>query len=180
MNRDKEKDCEHFIDNFKMAISNVSEDYFEITQYNSPTKKLRERVFCYELYHQTRVQLKDYYDYKFHGEMDKKAHDSFKKEKKLKNSVPDFIVHVEGDMSYNLIVIEVKHYKARISSIESDLDKLSKFLKVGEYHKGIMLVFGGSENEGIYRRDVLNRLCDLKDDRIDIILVKNSSEFIRR
>ena len=36
------------------ALQNVDVEYFEIKQYGTENAKRRERVFCYELYHQMR------------------------------------------------------------------------------------------------------------------------------
>lgn len=86
------------------------EHYFKIGEAESTELKYRERVYCYELYHQLRNRLGDSYTYKVDGELDKRGHPV------IKPCIPDFVVHVPSRMDRNLVVVEVKHIQNELSS----------------------------------------------------------------
>jgi len=102
-------------------------------------KVFRERVYCYELYHQLRIILGDSFPHKLHGEVDKAGHEFIPGAKK-----PDFIVHDPGNMENNLVVIEVKHIRTGMSELKDDLETLRLFLSEG-YYRAILLVYGDDE-----------------------------------
>jgi len=135
-------DFEHFMEQFKKAITMIDKKYISISMYELPDKRYRERVYCYELYHQLRKLLGDDYQYNLDGELDKKAHPIFKKYKIEK--IPDFIIHYRRDMDYNLAIIEVKPIKSvyeSLSNLKDDLDKIIDFIKIAKYRYGIMLIY---------------------------------------
>ncbi len=137
-----EADFNFFIDQLKKAMLRVDQKYIEISIYELPDNRYRERVYCYELYHQLRIILGDAYQYNLDGELDKKAHPIFMKYKLEK--IPDFIVHHRGDMEDNLAIIEVKPIKSvndSITKLNDDLDKIIDFIEIAEYHYGIMLIY---------------------------------------
>jgi hypothetical protein len=63
--------------------------YFQLPIAGEPDPIFRERVYCYELFHQLRNTLGDDYPYKLDGEVDKIGHPIIKGKKK-----PDSILHV--------------------------------------------------------------------------------------
>lgn len=65
--------------------------------------RFRERVYCYELYHQLRLALPANFLYTLQGEVDKMGHPIITGGVK-----PDFILHKSGTMNDNFLVIEVK------------------------------------------------------------------------
>jgi len=157
---DPNEDWELFSDHLDMCIQNIDEDYFKVNV-NDQEPIWRERVYCYELYHQLRCHLKkEKFNYTLHGEIDKngnhsicKAFNAFSK-KRCPN--PDFVVHKPGDTS-NLVVIEVKTYKADLKSAKVDIEKIEFFLNaIGEhpYKHGIFLVFGSND----LKKCVIDRL----------------------
>jgi hypothetical protein len=85
------------------AIQNIDAHYFQLTVARNDELIYRERVYCYELYHQLRLLLGDDFPYKLDGELDKRGHAIISDGKK-----PDFVIHVPGEMGQNLVVIEVK------------------------------------------------------------------------
>lgn len=138
---------QEYVDAFLLALESaatkMNDDFFQIkfcnpSEYN--VLKFRERVFCYELYHQLRISLGNGFLYKLHGEMDKMSHETYKKSE-LKNTVPDFIVHKPGEPD-NLLVMEVKHKESGLDKIEKDFKKLRNFKIIAGYETGISYVFG--------------------------------------
>jgi hypothetical protein len=101
----------------------------------------RERVYCYELYHQMRKLWPNDCAFCLNGEVDKAAHpilmtlgaDGFK---------PDLLVHRPGDMGGNHAVMEVKSARAVRSGSPKDLNTLAVFRKAVGYERAIYLVYG--------------------------------------
>lgn len=85
------------------ATKSISDSYFllPIAGCDRPIK--RERVYCYELYHQLRIVL-DCAPLMLMGEPDKSGHPKFFK----KGINPDFILHIPGEHTQNNTVIEVE------------------------------------------------------------------------
>ncbi len=125
------------------AGAKTESHYFKLPVAGTEEAIFRERVYCYELYHQLRCLLGDVFPYYLHGEVDKAGHpiipDSYK---------PDFIFHVPGEMNRNLVVIEVKPVTADLGEINNDLEKLQCFLNkdIG-YYWAIMLIYGDNESK---------------------------------
>ncbi len=137
-----ENDFNYFVEQFKKAITMIDEKYISVSMYQLPNKRYRERVYCYELYHQLRKLLGDDYEYMLDGELDKKAHPII--EKSIGAKIPDFVVHYRSYMEQNLVIIEVKsikNIKDNISNLEKDLDKIIEFIEEAEYNYGIMLIY---------------------------------------
>jgi len=157
-----------FLEKLKNAGIKISRDYFELDISDGDESICRERVYCYELYHQLRCELGNDFLYKLYGEMDKKGHPIIRRGVK-----PDFILHIPGKMK-NLAVIEVKPIKTDLRKLEKDLEKLKEFIEEYDYHKGIMLIYGKEAN-GAFER-IKNKLMDF--DKKDILLLwhKESEE----
>ena len=122
------------------AMENVKSSYKQIQCAGSPGTKYRERVYCYELYHQMRIlQDKDEQNYPLaiNGEIDKNGHNI------ISNAFnPDFIIHEQGTMN-NLCVIEVKVSNKK-TGIQKDLHTLICMLHCYQYQYGV-LIFAGVE-----------------------------------
>ncbi len=100
----------------------------------------RERVYCYELYHQMRSRWPKGTGWVLNGEVDKRNHPHLGG----RAPKPDFLAHVPGK-SRNYAVIEVKSCKYyRVAGIKSDIEKLIRFTKEirFSYHRAIYLIFG--------------------------------------
>jgi len=137
-----ENDFDYFVEQFKKAITMIDEKYISVSMYQLPGKRYRERVYCYELYHQLRKLLDDDYEYMLDGELDKKAHPII--EKNIGAKIPDFVVHYRSYMEHNLVIIEVKsikNIKDNISNLEKDVDKIIDFIEEAEYNYGIILIY---------------------------------------
>lgn len=115
----------------------VDPHYFQLPIAGKENPIFRERVYCYELYHQIRNALGEVFPFKLDGEVDKNGHPIIPGDKK-----PDFIVHVPREMDKNLVVIEVKPVIVNDHDLKDDLDKLAWLLKKGKYYRAILLVYG--------------------------------------
>jgi hypothetical protein len=128
----------------------IEKGYYNLKTFNGPNM-VRDRVFCYEFYHQMRTIQKTKNEYEklknitLHGELDKSNHKVIKGEPK-----PDFIFHTPGKKDNNVAVIEVKGCEypdnppIKNNGISSDLCKLRNFIQSYNYQYGIMLIFNSS------------------------------------
>ncbi len=136
---DEEKHFMKFQNSLKWATKNMDQYYFRIAMAKSRGHFLRERVYCYELYHLLRLGLQCF-PYTLQGEMDKISHPIFHRE--IGAVKPDFILHEPKNMENNLVVMEVKPLKnAYRSNLKKDLDTLTRFLDLG-YYRAIHLIYG--------------------------------------
>ena len=119
------------------ATSEIEERYFKL-RIDGGKSVYRERIYCYELYHQMREKWPQT-PYVLNGEVDKSGHPSPLGGTRLK---PDLLVHGPGDMRENYAVIEVKHSNAEIRGIRKDLETLSFFITHGGYRHPIILIYG--------------------------------------
>lgn len=137
---------EIFRELLSVATANVPEEYFLMPVQGASEPVFRERVYCYELYHQLRCIWPADFAFSLGGEVDKSAHPVLGSGP-LNRLKPDFLVHLPGDMTGNLIVIEVKPVNAPRRAIMRDLSSLRQFLQYAGYQHAIYLVYGGSEAE---------------------------------
>jgi len=137
----KKQDFKQFLECLLKATQKIDTHYFQLHFAGSNDKLIyRERVYCYELYHQLRLLLHDDFPYKLDGELDKKSHEIISGEEK-----PDFVIHVPGEMEQNLVVVEVKTLvaaKGDINKLRSDFGKLGRFISEAKYYRAIMLIYG--------------------------------------
>src|SRR3972149_569639 len=133
------KALDKFIIKLQEAAKNMKDDhYFQLPVAGSSKRIFRERVYCYELYHQLRNILQDGFSYKLYGEVDKTGHPLIPGANK-----PDFIVHEPGNMDRNLVVIEVKSVTgAKLKSLEKDIDTIKRAINEWRYYGGILLIYG--------------------------------------
>ena len=128
----------------------------------------RERVYCYELYHQMRLVWPGGTEYCLNGEIDKAAHPILK-QMGASHAKPDILIHKPGYMTGNHAIIEVKSSNAGAVGVKKDLDTLSLFKgKVG-YQRAIYLIYGYESAAAAERvMNTANRLPDLE--RIELWL----------
>lgn len=124
------------------AAANVGEMYFHLHIDGGDAPIFRERVYCYELYHQMRLLWPKMTEYFLNGEVDKAAHPILR-QLDADNAKPDFLVHTPGFMAGNYAIIEVKHICATKQGIIKDLKTLTKFINRVSYQRGIYLIYGG-------------------------------------
>lgn len=150
------------------ATSNIGTLYFQLPIATRERPIYRERVYCYELYHQLRVLWPSFSWYTLGGEVDKTGHPLFR-DGPLCNVKPDILVHQPGDMSGNLVVLEVKPIRATTKGIEKDLITITEFVHLAEYKWGMYLVYGGSQKQiEDYRRRIQQIAIGENQARIDL------------
>jgi hypothetical protein len=139
-------DVEKFLTMLIEATGRVEAPYFQVqtAARDGSSVVYRERVYCYELYHQIReVMQAEPSPYRLMGELDKHGHEIIHGAE-----VPDFVFHVPGTMSGNLVVIEVKRIDNNDdAAISKDCEKLRRFVEEAMYKGAIYLVFGKGEGQ---------------------------------
>ena len=130
---------EQLDDILQQATAAIGREYFLLPIHGADPVH-RERVYCYELYHQMRLRwpATDYCPYRLNGEIDKGGHPYFENEPGTPK--PDLLVHVPGTGD-NYAVIEVKSSRARARGIRKDLGTLCRFSNLG-YRRAIYLIYG--------------------------------------
>lgn len=159
-----EKDFNFFMKAFKAAAKRIKGDFFEIPVVGTETKFLRERAYCYELYHQLQIELNENFPYILHGELDKKGHPIIKEV--IGEVIPDFVIHIPNTNN-NLVVMEVKALRENSSiDLKKDLDKLEAFIEKIEYFRGIMLIYTNQPNEECPPQTVLTQFQEIADPNV--------------
>lgn len=97
---------------------------------------MRERVYCYELYHQLR-QAKALEPLILMAELDKQGNPAFRTTKKPK---PDFILHITGTNEHNSTILEVE-CKPGIAHLRKDMKTL-KLMQTHGYKELVLLLYG--------------------------------------
>lgn len=157
---------DNFDEIFVEATAKLPSEYFYLRMHNAPAM-YKERVYCYELYHQLRRRWPDATPYRLNGEVDKARHPDFSD----RRMIPDFLVHEPGTTK-NYLVIEVKRCDAEEFD---DFDNLRWFLDYG-YQRAIWLVFG--EQAGHY---ATKELATLKaEDRVEVWIHEQSTQSAHR
>ena len=120
--------------------------YFQVPVYESDKLFLRERVYCYELYHLLRLGLGNHYPCKLMGELDKTSHPVIQPIAGGKE--PDFVWHEPGEEK-NIAIVEVKalarfpNEHIIVPRITADTTKLRDFLHPDiHYRRAIQLLYG--------------------------------------
>ncbi len=126
-------------DILQQATAAIGREYFLLPIHGADPVR-RERVYCYELYHQMRLRWPgpESQPYRLNGEVDKGRHPYFRNLRGKPK--PDFLVHVPG-VGDNHAVIEVKSARATVREIRKDLASLCRFGNFG-YRRAIYLVYG--------------------------------------
>jgi hypothetical protein len=132
------------------ATQAVEQTYFQLKLAGAPHTIFRERVYCYELYHQMRLQWPRDCGYVLNGEVDKAGHQLLRR-LGLDRLKPDFLVHTPGCMEGNHTVIEVKPASVSDSKLLLAVASILKFLTNAGYQRGILLVYGDLGNERMRR-----------------------------
>ena len=122
------------------ATAAIEPGYFRLSIHGG-LPVYRERVYCYELYHQMRSRWPDDCDFSLNGEVDKVAHPILS-ELGAGGFKPDLLVHHPGDMGGNHAVLEVKSARAARNGFSKDLNTLSVFRRDVGYQRAIYLVYG--------------------------------------
>jgi hypothetical protein len=134
------EDLAVFIEALLVATRAVDGHYFQLPVAGAEDPIYRERVYCYELYHQLRRNLPQGFPYVLGGEVDKNGHPILREE--LGPLKPDFIVHAPGNMLMNLAVVEVKPGSMTPGEFQKDLASFRAFLEHAHYYAAIALIYG--------------------------------------
>lgn len=114
------------------ATSRIGENYFLLPIAGRDLPVARERVYCYELFHQLRLALGDT-RLTLTAEPDKRGHPDFPP------CNPDFILHAPGRHDQNTAVIEVE-CRPDLRHITKDLRTLQVMRERG-YRTLVLLLF---------------------------------------
>lgn len=149
---------QYFIIMLDNILSSIHESFWKIVRADG-AYIIRERAFCYELYHQLRKcqeQCKGEYDEEkwftrinITGEIDKRGYPLLQSKD---SPNPDFVFHEMGSNAHNEIVMEVKgrtdeNYEKEI--IQKDFKNLALFIGDGglRYNLGVFLLYGHDMDE---------------------------------
>jgi hypothetical protein len=134
----------------------------------APARHYRERVYCYEIYHQIRLLsgrlaglVAGSPEYRLSGEIDKAGLNAVIEGGRHK---PDLVWHVPGRDNGNATVVEVKTIDgSRSVDLRKDLATLAAFLESERgYHSAILLVFGDAGTHAdTVRQRALRRAAEL-------------------
>lgn len=139
---------EYFLSALAEATARIQQRYFAVHVAGDDSSIARERAYCYELYHRLRESLdEETFPFTLHGEIDKRGHPMFGDCVGGRN--PDFVVHEPGTAgpNGNLCVIAVKQAAESVDRIAADVYGLRLFRECIAYYRGILLIFGGEEQQ---------------------------------
>lgn len=167
-----------YLDLVKASLQAIEPAYFNLATTYEPSGIVRERVFCYELYHKMRLLMTANHNLSLNGEIDKRGHIDFNPEDR-KN--PDFVFHIPGTHQGNTLVIEVKgHLNSSEAEIRNDIMTLLTFVNKYQYRFGIFILFNHSVGELLNRYG--NVISDLKSHQaansVIIIAIKEAGSWI--
>lgn len=147
------------------ATKQIKDIYFQLPVAGLERPIFRERVYCYELYHQMRKSWPEV-PHKITGEIDKSGH-PWIYPGELNRSKPDFTIHVPPGMSDNLLVIEVKPPRPSKKQIVTDLRKLTAYCRSAGYSAAYYLVYGRSIESAVEFASRCESWSN-QDDKIDL------------
>lgn len=136
-------------DVIRSATAGIEGGYFHLN-IDGGNPIYRERVYCYELYHQMRLRWPKGTDLYLNGEIDKAAHPILRK-LGADHVKPDLLVHRPGYMRGNHAVIEVKSSEASPQGIKKDLENLALFRETVGYQRAIYLIYGYEASDAFER-----------------------------
>lgn len=144
----------------KDAMKEVDRCYYSISCAKMASPKLRERTYCYELYHQMRIlqdKNKDNTNFDImtiHGEIDKRGGGAVPQKFN-----PDFVFHVPGKMYKNLVVVEVKVNWDK-EKVKKDFTTLCTMIYLYGYQTGVFVLVGKNQSyvNRYINKDKLNYL----------------------
>jgi hypothetical protein len=166
-----ENDFRYFMDCLENAAAMMTNPhYFRLPVLNMETPEFRERVYCYELYHQLRTTISPNWPYELDGEVDKAGYPNGN----VRDKKPDLIIHAPGTNN-NLAVVEVKAIKnasgpcAIRSGLKKDLDTINTFIETLRYYRGIILLYGDGDCD--LPRPVLDKANEYNQGQNNIIFL---------
>lgn len=134
----------------RTATTAIERGYFHL-EIDGGDPVYRERVYCYELYHQMRVLWPVGCEFYLNGEVDKAAHPILRKLGGDRKK-PDLLVHKPGYMIGNHAIIEVKNVRANKEGIRKDIETLDIFVRKVGYQRAVYLFFGHDADKSLIDR----------------------------
>lgn len=130
----------YYLNSVKSAFNKVDGNYFNLDTTYNRHGIVRERMFCYEFYHQMRCLEINRDNKILHGEIDKRGHPDFLQEDRRN---PDFVIHKPGSFDQNFLVIEVKGMisKSNKRGVLKDFNTLLTFTGDYKYKMGIFVIY---------------------------------------
>jgi hypothetical protein len=132
------------------ATAAIEPGYFRLN-IDGGSPVYRERVYCYELYHQMRSRWPDGCPFWLNGEIDKAAHPILA-QFGADLAKPDLLIHRPGYMAGNYAIIEVKSARAPNAAIGKDIEILSLFRRRVGYERAIYLIYGEEISDRLLTR----------------------------
>lgn len=154
------------------SLMNIKPPYFRLERDRKIV--LRERAYCYELYHQLRCNLPDNLAnrpnlFVLHGEIDKSGQEAFSEIFNDHPPNPDFVYHGPGYGENNFVIMEVKSSSnCSVRTAQKDIKKIEKFINEIGYRHGIFLIFGSIDSRS--REKNISGLIDKLNLNEDLIL----------
>ena len=161
-----------YLELIKSSLICIEPGYFRLATTYEPSGIVRERVFCYELYHQIRSKMNHRHTLSLNGEIDKRGHVDFKPEHR-KN--PDFVFHIPGEHEGNTLIIEVKgRLDYGPESITGDLQNILTFINCYRYRAGIFILYNHSIQDliAVMGRGLQAIATDVAADAVFILCIK--------
>lgn len=156
------------------GIERVNDKYIHFPHYSEDGNKTlyRERVFCYELYHQIRKIQEEHaadgqlINFDVNGEPDKRGQELFKD---ITGPMPDMIFHKIGSEE-NYLVLEAKcslsgtpkDKEGKPTGVYKDFVNLSDFIEGVHYELGVFLVYGVDMEELDKKFDSIGKFLSQK------------------
>lgn len=145
-------DCESvvYFTLIREAMKQVSPKYI-VLDVAGGNPKHRERVYCYELYHQMRClqrRIQKYSGFTINGEIDKSGSQGIDQ-----SFNPDFVMHTPGNMENNGCVVEVKVRSNNGNGLPSkkgvhkDLRTITCMLHCYKYQYGALILVDVTEGK---------------------------------
>lgn len=122
------------------ATASIEQLYFQLP-IDGSDPIFRERVYCYELYHQLRRIWPPDSPFRLNGEVDKQGHARIQATG-ARVASPDLLVHIPGSMADNHAIIEVKPSSARLDGVCKDIRTLSQYRSLVGYQRAVYLFYG--------------------------------------
>lgn len=130
------------------ALNKVAQIYIRLPTLHNHKGIVRERVFCYEFYHQMRLAFSLVHGV-INAEITKAGYPGFNGEN------PDFVFHKPQSNDFNDLVCEVKG-DIRKDGLTKDLNTLSNFVLNKCYKCGVLIIYGQTREYVLkYRKEII-------------------------
>ena len=134
-----------FLESVRIATRLIKPPYFCIPLHGLAEQKYRERVYCYELYHQLRCCTRQDVWCVLSGAKTQLPLPIFRR--LFNRTMPDFLLHVPSEMGANVVVMNINPITARSQDIERDVKALKRFTTArASSRQAICLIYGDGES----------------------------------